>query len=184
MRFGLPTCWFALFGAALIVATANAQTGQVPDSAGPVQNPGSVSGDTQPAGNEPPSDPRPTDGATRDTIPSPIGATRETMPSKFNPDVAVHDRIPIMARPPALTDEQKRHIYDSVMENAHIPITQTTAEPGTVLPGSVELSDLDPSVTDQIPVVRGYKYVKLQDKLLIVSPSNRIVVGEVFASHR
>jgi hypothetical protein len=53
MRFRLPACWFALFGAGLIVATANAQTGQVPDSAGPVQNPGSVKGDTQPAGNAP-----------------------------------------------------------------------------------------------------------------------------------
>ena len=180
MRFRLPTCWFALFSAALIVATANAQTRQVPDSAGPVQNPGSVIGDTQPAGNGPPSDPGSTGGATRDTIPSPIGATRETMPSKFNPGVAAHDRIPIMERLPALTDEQKRQIYDGVMNNARIPITPGTAEPGTVLPGSVAISDLDPRVTDQIPVMRGYKCIKLHDKVLIVSPPpDRIVVGEV-----
>lgn len=180
MRFRLPTCWFALFSAALILATANAQTRQVPDSAGPVQNPGSVMGDTQPAGNGPPSDPGSTGGATRDTIPSPIGATRDTMPSKFNPDVAAHDRIPIMARLPALTDEQKRQIYDAVMNNARIPITQATAALGTVVPGSVEVSDLDPSVTDQIPVMRGYKCIKLDDKVLIVSPPpDRIVVGEV-----
>jgi hypothetical protein len=102
------------------------------------------------------------------------------MPSKFNPDVAAHDRIPIMARPPALTDEQKRQIYDDVMNNAGILITQTTAATGTVLPGSVEARDLDPSVTDQIPVIRGYKYIKAQDKVLIVSPPHdRIVVGEI-----
>jgi hypothetical protein len=178
MRFGLSMCWVALFGAALIVATANAQIGQVPNSVGPAQNPGSVKGDTQPAGNEPPSA---NPGPTGDAEPAgPIGATRETMPSKFNPDVAARDRIPIMERPPALTDEQKRQIYDGVMNNARIPTTQTTAKPGTVLPGSVELSDLD--ATDQIPVMRGYKYVKAQDKVLIVNAPDRMVVGEVFAS--
>jgi hypothetical protein len=177
MRFRVRKCWFGLFGAALIVATANAQTGH-PDTAGPVQNPGSVQGDTQPAGNEPPSNMLAPPGATKPA--EPIGATRDTMPSKFNPDVAAHDRIPIMARPPALTDEQKRQIYDDVMNNAGIPITQTTAATGTVLPGSVEARDLDPSVTDQIPVIRGYKYIKAQDKVLIVSPPpDRIVVGEI-----
>jgi hypothetical protein len=75
-----------------------------------------------------------------------------------------------MERLPALTDEQKRQIYDGVMNNALIPITPGTAEPGTVLPGSVAISDLDPRVTDQIPVMRGYKYVKAQGKVLIVSP--------------
>ena len=91
-----------------------------------------------------------------------------------------HDRIPIMERLPALTDEQKRQIYDGVINNARIPITPGTAEPGTVLPGSVAISDLDPRVTDQIPVMRGYKCIKLHDKVLIVSPPpDRIVVGEV-----
>ena len=48
------------------------------------------------------------------------------------------------------------------------------------MPGSVEVSDLDPSVTDQIPVMRDYKYVNAQDNVLIVSPPpDRIVVGEV-----
>jgi hypothetical protein len=178
MRFRLPMCWFALFGAALIVATANAQTGQVPDTAGPVENPGSVKGDTQPAGNEPPSAIPGPGGDTKPT--EPIGATRDTMPSKFHSDVAAHDRIPIMARLPALTDEQKRQIYDAVMNNARSPITQATAALGTVVPGSVEVSDLDPSVTDQIPIMHGYKYVKAQDRVLIVSPPpDRIVVGEV-----
>jgi hypothetical protein len=105
MRFRLRTCWFGLFGAALTVATANAQTGH-PDTAGPVQNPGSVQGDTQPAGNEPPSNMPAPPGATKPA--EPIGATRDTMPSKFNPDVAAHDRIPIMAHPRSLTSRNGR----------------------------------------------------------------------------
>jgi hypothetical protein len=32
---------------------------------------------------------------------------------------------------------------------------------------------------DQIPAVRGYKYVKLQDKVLLVLPESRVVVGEL-----
>jgi hypothetical protein len=178
MRFRLRTCWFALFGTALFVAAANGQTGQVPNTGGPAQNPGSVKGDTQPAGNEPPTDSGSTGGGTRDTTRSPIGATPDTMPSKFNPDVAALDRIPIMERVPALTDDQKRQIYDGIINSARIPITPVAAAPWTVLPASVEVSDLEASVTDQIPVMRGYKYIKLHEKVLIVSP-DRIVVGEV-----
>jgi hypothetical protein len=37
---------------------------------------------------------------------------------------------------------------------------------------------MDP-MEDQIPAVRGYKYVKLQDKVLLVLPESRVVVGEV-----
>jgi hypothetical protein len=43
----------------------------------------------------------------------------------------------------------------------------------------VELWDLPPGVEDQIPAVRGYKFVKGQDKVLLVSPPNRVVVGEI-----
>ena len=84
-----------------------------------------------------------------------------------------------MARPLPLDDEQKRQIYDRVMGNAQIPVTQTTAQPATILPGTVELSELSPAIDEQIPAVRGYKYVKLPDRVLVVSPSNRVVVGEI-----
>jgi hypothetical protein len=167
----------ALLAAVLLATSAHAQTGQGSQAGAGPENPGSVKGDTQPAGSEPP---HANAGPTADNTPAaPIGSGPETTPAKFNEDVAARDRIPIMARPLPLSDEQKRRIYDRVMNSAEIPVTQTTAEPATILPGSVELSELSPPVDQQIPAVRGYKYVKLPDRVLVVSPSDRVVVGEV-----
>jgi len=161
----------ALFGLVCLPTTGNAQGYQGPE------NPGSARGDTQPAGSEPLHGNRgPTGDATHS---GPIGASEQTMPAKADEDVAARDRVPIMARPLPLTDDQKRQIYDSVMNNTDVPVTQTVAKPATILPGSVELSALPSDLEDQIPAVRGYKYVKLQDKVLLVSPANRVVVGEI-----
>jgi hypothetical protein len=65
------------------------------------------------------------------------------------------------------------------MSNDKVPVTQTTAEPAIILPAWVEFSELPPGMEDQIPAVRGYKYVKLQDKVLLVLPESRVVVGEI-----
>lgn len=177
MTVPIPRCGIALLGAVLLATSAYAQTGQGSQAGAGPESPGSVKGDTQPAGSEPPHG---NAGPTADNTPAaPIGASPETTPAKFNEDVAARDRIPIMARPLPLSEDQKRQIYDRVMNSAEIPVTQAIAEPASVLPGSVELSELSPPVDQQIPALRGYKYVKLPDRVLVVSPSNRVVVGEV-----
>jgi hypothetical protein len=170
IRLSLGAIALAIFAAALLPASGYAQTNP---PAGPMQG-----GDTQQAGSEPP---HPNAHPTGDMTPRepPIGAGPETMPAKFDENVAARDRIPVMARPLPLSDEQKHRIYDSVMNNAQIPVAQITAEPAMILPHFVELSELPPGMGDAIPVVRGYKAVKLQDKVLLVSPPNRIVVGEI-----
>jgi len=141
------------------------------------QNPGSAQGDTQPAGSEPP----PANaGPTGDTgAQGPIGASAGTIPAKIDESVAERDRIPIMARPLPLSDEQKQRIYASVMNNNQIPVAPISAEPATILPGSVALNALPDGMEEQIPAVRGYKTVKLQDRVLLVSPSDRVVVGQI-----
>jgi hypothetical protein len=178
MHFEFRAAALALVGAVMVVLTATAQTdqrGQDPNEA--VQNPRAPRGDTQPAGSEPPhANPGPTGDATTH---APIGAGPETMPAKFDENVAARDRIAIMARPLPLNDEQKRQIYSSVMNDTQVPVTQTTAEPATILPAWVELSALPSGLEEQIPAVRGYKYVKLQDKVLLVLPESRVVAGEV-----
>jgi hypothetical protein len=65
------------------------------------------------------------------------------------------------------------------VNDTQVPVTQTTASPATILPAWVELNALPSGLEDQIPAVRGYKYVKLQDKVLLVLPESRVVVGEV-----
>src|SRR5262249_33203517 len=110
---------------------------------------------------------------------APIGASAGTIPAKIDESVAERDRIPIMARPLPLSDEQKQRIYASVMNNNQIPVAPISAEPATILPGSVALNALPDGMEEQIPAVRGYKTVKLQDRVLLVSPSDRVVVGQI-----
>jgi len=145
------------------------------------QNPGAAKGDTQPAGSEPPASAdakgNPPGAAAQPS--SPIGAGPQTTPAKFNADVAARDKIPIMARPLPLNDEQKHRIYESVMNDKQAPVTPTEAKPATILPATVNLSPLPAGIEDQIAAVRGYKYVKAKDKVLLVSPAQRVVVGEI-----
>jgi hypothetical protein len=49
----------------------------------------------------------------------------------------------------------------------------------TELPADIAIHDLPSNVTDQAPALKGYKFAKLVDKIVIVSPPNRIVVGEI-----
>jgi hypothetical protein len=173
MRFRFPrrsAVALVLIGG-MAAGLAHAQTNMGP------QNPGSTQGDTQPAGSEPPHG---NPGPTGDTgANGPIGASPQTMPAKSDEGVAARDRVPIMARPLALSDEQKQQIYASVMNNSQIPIAQISAEPATILPSTVELNALPDGMENQIPAVRGYKTVRTQDKVLLVVPSSRVVVGEI-----
>lgn len=103
----------------------------------------------------------------------------ETAPAKFSEKNAEADRLAIMARPLPLTEEQRRKIYARVMEGGQKAEANLPAEPATILPSTVLLHELPKGLVEETPVLRGYKYVKLEDRVVIVSPSNRVVVGEI-----
>jgi hypothetical protein len=83
-----------------------------------------------------------------------------------------------------LTDEQRGHIFDGIMKLRDAPVADVTApETVTALPGSVALQELPASVTQEVPLVQGYKFVKLDDRILLVSPLDRAVVAEMPRYH-
>jgi hypothetical protein len=79
-----------------------------------------------------------------------------------------------------LSDEQRGHIFDGIMKLPNAPVADmpTPAAAGA-LPSSVALQELPASVTREIPMVLGYKFVKLDDRILLVSPIDRSVVAEM-----
>jgi hypothetical protein len=84
------------------------------------------------------------------------------------------------ARRLRLTDEERGHIFDDIMKLHDAPVADVPApEAATALPRSVPLQELPASVTRQIPMVQGYKFVKLDDRILLVSPVDRSVVAEM-----
>jgi hypothetical protein len=77
-----------------------------------------------------------------------------------------------------LSDEQRGHIFDGIMKLPDAPVADMPA-PAGALPTSVALQELPASVTREIPMVLGYKFVKLDDRILLVSPIDRSVVAEM-----
>jgi hypothetical protein len=79
-----------------------------------------------------------------------------------------------------LTDEQRGHIFDGIMKIQDAPVADVRAPAAaTALPTSVALQELPASVTRDVPMVEGYKFVKLDDRILLVSPVDRLVVAEM-----
>lgn len=108
----------------------------------------------------------------------PIGATGQTMPAKSSPTVAAADAVPIMARPIGLNADQRRQIYDSVMAGT-AKVERSGALPAGELPDSVTMMEFPADITSAMPQMRALKYVRTDDKVLVVSPPNRIVIDEI-----
>jgi hypothetical protein len=113
---------------------------------------------------------------------APIGASPQTIPAKFSNTNDTLDRVPIMARPLGLSDQQRQRIYLAVMADKNAPATDVddlgrTSE----LPTQVALNELHvlPSSIGDITQVRGLEYVKTTDKVFLVSPASRIVVDTI-----
>lgn len=102
----------------------------------------------------------------------------QTVPAKFSARNAALDKIPILAVSLKLTDEQRQKIIGSVRQGS-APIATLTAEVTAELPRTVEMYDLPPAITSEVPGVSGLKYVRLANKILLVYAPNWIVVGEI-----
>ena len=80
----------------------------------------------------------------------------------------------------ALSDEQRGRIYEDVMRIADAPVAQAPAPAlADALPGGVAMQDLPASVTREIPLVRDHKFVKFDDRIVVVDPASRLVVAMI-----
>jgi hypothetical protein len=80
----------------------------------------------------------------------------------------------------ALSDEQRGLIFLGVINLPDVPDADLSSRTIPVsLSTAVELHDLPAMVTSRIPRVRDYKFVKLEDRILVVNPDNRVVVAEI-----
>jgi hypothetical protein len=116
-------------------------------------------------------------GGHRDMADVP-GATPQTMPAKYSQDNADRLEYSIMGYPVQLSDEQKQAIWQAVGDKG---VTANTvgatihAEAGVFLPSPVQGEELPEAVSNEIAEVRGLKYVRVDDKILLIKPSNGIV---------
>lgn len=108
------------------------------------------------------------------------GAPQDTQdePAKFSVRNDRIDRLPIMAYPLALSDEQKRAIYQRMIQGPAGP-SDVTAKPSEQVPATLALQELPADMAASMPSVRDYKFLRLSDRILVVNPRESIVVGEI-----
>lgn len=121
--------------------------------------------------------------AMKDTRSGPLGATGQTMPSLFSERNAILDRVPIMAMPLALTQQQRQQIYQTVMaDKSRSPAADAESlAPSSGLSANQALNEMQslPQSLQDIESLEGLRYVKAKDKVLLVTPSTRIVVDAI-----
>lgn len=160
------TLAIALFSTVTIASAQNAG----PSPTGVVPGPNA----TQPEANEHSTD------ATTNVQPVP-GAMpgSDTVPSTLSAKNAADDKLITAAYTfKSLNDEQRRTIYQSLKDKAP-GAAPNTADIGSELPASVELSTIPDDVAAKIPQTKGYQYTIANDKVLLVSPPTRIVVDSI-----
>jgi hypothetical protein len=100
----------------------------------------------------------------------------QTVPAKFSEGNAALDKRPIMAFPLTLSEEQKQKLAAMIrkadVKNAEIDPKLTEELPVTVQLHEMPLSAKELGISD-------LKYVRTSDRIILVNPSNRIVVAEI-----
>jgi hypothetical protein len=80
----------------------------------------------------------------------------------------------------ALSDQQRGRIYESVMRIADAPVAEPPAPAvADALPAGVPMQDLPTGLTREIPLVHGHKFVKFDDRIVVVNPASRLVVAMI-----
>jgi hypothetical protein len=78
----------------------------------------------------------------------------------------------------ALDLEQLGWIFLGVINLPDVPEVELASRTA-VLPDAIALQDLPAMVTRKVPQVRNYKFVKLEDRILLVRPESRAVVAQI-----
>jgi hypothetical protein len=105
-----------------------------------------------------------------------LGSSHAAIIDDYDAETAVTGSIINLASVPRLdlSEEQRGLIFLGVINLPDVPELAITApEPGVPLPQSVELQEIPAMVVRRIPEIDGYKFVKLEDRILLVSEQTR-----------
>lgn len=106
-----------------------------------------------------------------------IGTTEIAIVDDYDIETEVTGSIGLAAAPRlSLSDEQLGLIFLGVINVPNVPeLALRAPEPGVPLAPAIELHDIPPMVVRRIPELEGYKFVKLDDRILLVSAATRQV---------
>src|SRR5262245_259999 len=124
----------------------------------------------------------PASAGTEPAPSGPIGSFGETIPAKFSQRNDILDRVPIMAWPLPLTDQQRKQVYDAVMADQSQPVAGADAlKPASELSTDQVLNGVRPlpESVRGIEALGKLQYLKANNKVLLVEPATRTVVDQI-----
>jgi hypothetical protein len=96
------------------------------------------------------------------------------------PNFGIHTTGDAKREIPEFSYEERARIFDGVMGISDAPITEVVApEVADSLPEEVPMQDLPNEILREIPLAHGHKFVKFDDRILVVSPADRLVVAMI-----
>jgi len=80
----------------------------------------------------------------------------------------------------ALSEEERGRLYEGIMRIADTWVANVPAPAvAGALPSGVPLHDLPAGMAQEIPQVEGHKFVKFEDRIVVVDPRSRVVVAMI-----
>lgn len=113
--------------------------------------------------------------------PGPIASTLQTAPAKYSHRNDMLDHLPVTAWPLLLNEQQRHEIFTAVMAQKTkiaVGIEKLKPSASVTYEQSQQLLAL-PDTVAKIEALRGLKYLKGKNKVLLVRPSTGIVVDQV-----
>jgi hypothetical protein len=101
----------------------------------------------------------------------------DTVPAKFSQRNAADDKLITLAYTfKNLSPDERRVVYQG-LKGEQTALNAGSAEIGTELPAQIELRAIPQEVSRRVPQTSGYQYLASNNRVLLVSPPTRIVVG-------
>src|SRR5262249_35642265 len=97
---------------------------------------------------------------------------------KYSARNAALDKLPTIAQPLWLNDEQRQKIA-ATLKGGNAPKATVSTPFAGQIPPNVEMVDIPDALKREIPDVRTLKYVDAGERILLIDPPNLTVVGEI-----
>jgi hypothetical protein len=108
------------------------------------------------------------------------GATTASAQTTIITREPVETRTAVTTEPLELTPVQRRTIYRTIVRERVAPAEPTVEyRVGARLPDSVRLYSIPQEVAVEVPKIRSYKYMVVNNRVVLVDPATSLVVEEV-----
>jgi hypothetical protein len=95
--------------------------------------------------------------------------------------IITRESAPVVRERMELTPVQRSTVYRRIVQERPVVAAPAVTElrVGTRIPASTELYAIPDSVAVEVPAVRSYKYVMVNNRVMLVDPATSTVVGEL-----